>query len=108
LPLSSLERALFLKCSSLSSICIPSSIECICENCFSECRSLSRVTFESGSSLSCFERCAFSKCVNVASMSVRLFPSSDSNLILSCHLLDILHSVVVHHFHQFAFLRHLK
>jgi hypothetical protein len=44
-----IERCAFSPCSSLSSICIPSSVEVLCDGCLS---GLSSVTFEPGSRLS--------------------------------------------------------
>jgi hypothetical protein len=43
----------------LKSIIIPSSVEVLCESCFFECKSLSSVTFESGSRLQCIEESTF-------------------------------------------------
>jgi hypothetical protein len=50
--LSHIESAAFALCSSLSSICIPSSVELLCAKCFGGCGALSRVIFEPGSKLS--------------------------------------------------------
>jgi hypothetical protein len=50
--LSRIGRSAFWRCSSLSSICIPSSVEQLCASCFADCNGLSSVTFESGSKLS--------------------------------------------------------
>jgi hypothetical protein len=41
-----IEDGAFSVCSSLKSICIPSSLERIKHDCFNRCSSLSRVTFE--------------------------------------------------------------
>jgi hypothetical protein len=46
--------------SGLISIVIPSSIEVLCKSCFSECKSLSSIIFESGSHLQGIEAYAFS------------------------------------------------
>jgi hypothetical protein len=43
----------------LIEIILPSSVEVLCESCFSECKSLFSVTFESGSRLSRIEKWAF-------------------------------------------------
>jgi hypothetical protein len=40
------------KCSSLSSICVPSSLERVPQYCFSECDTLSTVAFECDSRIS--------------------------------------------------------
>jgi hypothetical protein len=50
--LSGLGKSAFLCCSSLSSMCIPSSVEVLREGCFYGCTALSNVTFESGSTFS--------------------------------------------------------
>jgi hypothetical protein len=54
--LSRIESFAFWHCPSLSSICIPSSVEVLCGNCFFQCGEGLRVTFESGSKLSSVER----------------------------------------------------
>jgi hypothetical protein len=46
-----IEAGAFSNCSSLRSICIPSSVEIVGEHCFAACPSLSSLTFESGSKL---------------------------------------------------------
>jgi hypothetical protein len=58
LPVSERESA-FARCSSLSSISLPSSLETIGYCCISECSSLSTVTFETGSRLSHVESMVF-------------------------------------------------
>jgi hypothetical protein len=50
--LSSIDKSAFQYCRSLSSICIPSSVEKVGKHCFDGCESLSAVTLESGSKLS--------------------------------------------------------
>jgi hypothetical protein len=50
--LSRIDLYAFLHCSSLSSICIPSSVEMLGESCFFGCEGLSNVTFEPGSQFS--------------------------------------------------------
>jgi hypothetical protein len=66
--LSRLEDSTFLGCSSLSSICIPSSVDIIGQKCFDSCASLSRVTFEDDSKLSRIERDAFRDCFSLTSI----------------------------------------
>jgi hypothetical protein len=46
-----LGESAFERCSSLRSICIPSSVESIPELCFKDCTRLSNLTFEAGSKL---------------------------------------------------------
>jgi hypothetical protein len=46
----------------VQAICIPSSVEKICEYCFNGCKSLSTTTFEPDSKLSCIEGSAFGYC----------------------------------------------
>jgi hypothetical protein len=53
--LSRIEACAFWRCSALSYIRIPSSVEILCVSCFCECSSLSTVTFELGSQLSWVE-----------------------------------------------------
>jgi hypothetical protein len=60
-------------CSSLSSICIPSSVEVLRQSSFSGCIALSVLTFESGSQLSLIEKCAFEGCSSLSSICI---PSS--------------------------------
>jgi hypothetical protein len=60
--LSRIEKSAFEGCSSLSSICIPSSVEILCEKCFCYCASLSNLTFESESKLSRIGESAFRHC----------------------------------------------
>jgi hypothetical protein len=49
-------------------VCIPSAVGTIWDGCFMGCRSLSTVTFESNSSLSCIGDCAFWKCSSLLSI----------------------------------------
>jgi hypothetical protein len=58
--LSRIEKQAFSQ-TGLIEIILPSSIEVLDEGCFSNCRSLSSVTFESGSRLSRIEKKAFSQ-----------------------------------------------
>jgi hypothetical protein len=58
---------------SLSSICIPSSVDRLCQLCFSRCEALSVVTFERGSPLSRIDRSAFFNCLSLSSICI---PSS--------------------------------
>jgi hypothetical protein len=67
---SELERCIFAVRSSLSSICIPSSVGVLCEECFYSCKALSTVTFEVGSTLSRIATSAFSDCSSLSSISV--------------------------------------
>jgi hypothetical protein len=60
----------FSDCSTLKSICIPASIEIISEHCFSECRSLSKVVFESGSRLRQMGPGLFTSCPALTSICV--------------------------------------
>jgi hypothetical protein len=66
--LSSIAQSAFWKCSSLSSIFIPSSVESLGKDCFSGCKSLSTVTFESGSHLSSLSESAFRDCSSLSSI----------------------------------------
>jgi hypothetical protein len=68
-----IESYAFASCSSLSSICIPSSVETLCDHCFSQCTALSSVTFEPGSRLSHIEAHAFAHCSSLPSLCI---PSS--------------------------------
>jgi hypothetical protein len=52
--LARIESKAFANCSSLSSICIPSSIEVLSRGCFFQCTGLSSVAFELGSRFSSF------------------------------------------------------
>jgi hypothetical protein len=59
----------------ISSICIPSSVQTLARNYFSQCRSLSTVTFESDSDVSSTERCisrsAFANCSSLSSVRLK-------------------------------------
>jgi hypothetical protein len=68
-----MEDSAVSSCSSLRSICIPSSVEKLGKDCFSLCESLSTVTFESGSKLSSIEEFAFAYCSSLSSICI---PSS--------------------------------
>jgi hypothetical protein len=60
--LSRIESWAFHSCFSLSSICIPSSVETLGRDCFSWCTKLSAATFETGSKLSHIESGTFQSC----------------------------------------------
>jgi hypothetical protein len=57
----------FGSCSSLTSICIPASLECIPDQCFIHCTSLVEVSFEPGSKLTRIDREAFVGCTALRS-----------------------------------------
>jgi hypothetical protein len=59
-------------CSSLRSICIPASVEIVCEKCFHACSSLSSLAFGSGSKLKEIESFAFSFCFSLQSVRIPL------------------------------------
>jgi hypothetical protein len=63
----------FENCSEFSSIWIPSSADRTGTYCFHQCQSLSTVTFESGSKLSCIDDHGFDNCSLLSSISI---PSS--------------------------------
>jgi hypothetical protein len=60
----------FSDCLSLATICIPSSVERICDYSFNRCQSLSRITFERRSKISFIGRFAFSDCSSLSSICV--------------------------------------
>jgi hypothetical protein len=62
------------------SVIIPSSIEILCKFCFSECKSLSSITFESGSHLQRIEESTFS----LSGLTSIVIPSSVEILCNSC------------------------
>jgi hypothetical protein len=63
----------FALCSSLSVICIPSSVQVLSERCFVKCEALLSVGFDVPSNLSCIHKHAFLSCSSLASICV---PSS--------------------------------
>jgi hypothetical protein len=65
----------------LRTICIRSSVERLCEHCFSGCNSLSTVAFKSDSKVSCLEGYAF---VNCSSLSTLFLPSSVETICAYC------------------------
>jgi hypothetical protein len=75
------DQAVFSGYAILRAICIPSSVEKICEYCFNGCNSLSTITFESDSKLSCIEGSAFSNCSSLSSICI---PSSVEKICESC------------------------
>jgi hypothetical protein len=60
--ISRVENGISSQCHALKSICIPAGVEIFGESCFSDCSSLSQVTFESSSKLTEMGWQAFSKC----------------------------------------------
>jgi hypothetical protein len=68
-----IEDQAFAKCSSLSSIAIPASVERIGDGCFSECRALFTVKFDDESHLSWIGHSVFCRCSSL--LSIRI-PSS--------------------------------
>jgi hypothetical protein len=66
---------------SLKSICIPSSIETISENCFWNCTNLSILTFESGCKVSSLGDSAFAHCSSLQSICI---PSSIETIANRC------------------------
>jgi hypothetical protein len=58
----------FEKCSALSSICIPSSVERLDDQCFHECRALSAVRCEWDSHLSSVGTGVFSLCPSLSAI----------------------------------------
>jgi hypothetical protein len=71
----------FSSCSSLQSICIPATVETIGQNCFSNCTSLSSITFESDSRLNRIEMNAFRGCSSLQSIFI---PASVQSLPVRC------------------------
>jgi hypothetical protein len=57
-----ISRRAFAECGALVSICVPASVEVMCEECFFACAALSTVEFEAGSRLSRVEKEAFGSC----------------------------------------------
>jgi hypothetical protein len=76
-----LGSAAFSRCSSLQSICIPSSIETISTKCFAGCKSLSNVTFESGCKVRSLDESAFAGCSSLRSIQI---PSSVTTISSFC------------------------
>jgi hypothetical protein len=73
--------ALFACDSVLKSICIPSSVEILCEDCFRSCNHLSSVIFEMGRKLSAIKHGAFAKCLSLTSICI---PAAVKTLGTSC------------------------
>jgi hypothetical protein len=82
--ISNLSESAFAGCSSLASICIPSSIQTISKSCFADCTNLSNVTFEIGSRLTNLGESAFAGCSSLESICV---PSSIETISRCCFLL---------------------
>jgi hypothetical protein len=79
--ISSFGEYAFCSCTSLQSICIPSSVQIIPEFCFNNCGHLSTLTFEPGCRISSFGKFAFSECSSLESISI---PSSVETILQSC------------------------
>jgi hypothetical protein len=75
------DQSAFWNCSSLQSICIPSSIETISIYCFCHCTVLWLLTFESGCRVSVLAESAFSNCSSLQSICI---PLSIRTLCKSC------------------------
>jgi hypothetical protein len=69
------EKALYGR--SLRSVCIPASVEILERECFSGCRLLASVTFESGAKMIEINWRAFSKCSSLESIRI---PASVNNI----------------------------
>jgi hypothetical protein len=65
----------------LKSICIPSSVEIVCEGCFCFCETLSSVMFEIGCKISVIEEGAFGYCDSITSICI---PATVKTLGASC------------------------
>jgi hypothetical protein len=76
-----LRESALARCSSLRSICIPSSIETISDSCFAECDHLLMVTFESHSKLSTLGERAFELCSQLHTICI---PSSTETISRYC------------------------
>jgi hypothetical protein len=68
LQLSRIEAIAFRHCSSLSSICIPSSVEVVADNCFAESNQISMIRFDSNSQLSSIAASGFSNGPSLSSL----------------------------------------
>jgi hypothetical protein len=79
--ISILGKSAFQGCSSLQSICIPSSIQIIGDFCFSECEAMSDLTFESGCQVSILGDSACSACSRLQAVCI---PSSIETICSSC------------------------
>jgi hypothetical protein len=101
--LSRIKSFTFYNCSSLSSICIPSTIEMISSSAFSDCKSLATVTFESSSQLSRLGYRAFAFCTSLSSISI---PSSVTTILPGCFILCLLRSVTLESASQLFFIDH--
>jgi hypothetical protein len=60
--LTEIQPRAFGECSSLVSICIPALVECIPDECFAKCKSLSTLSFEPGAKLNRIDGGAFVEC----------------------------------------------
>jgi hypothetical protein len=68
--LSVLGQAVFFRCRSLLSICIPATVQNIPDCCFCQCENLSKVTFESGGKLSSLATFVFDDCFLLKSLCI--------------------------------------
>jgi hypothetical protein len=81
-----------LKFESLKFICIPASVEILCERCFFGCRSLETLTFDTGSKLSYIEGEAFLNCRSLTSIFLPASVESiGSRAFAKCRNLRTLH-----------------
>jgi hypothetical protein len=77
----------FNGCEGLRSICIPSSVEIIRNNCFSWCCALSSLTFAASSKIVSIERRAFLRCSSLRSLHLPAsLESIDGTALFSTHL----------------------
>jgi hypothetical protein len=93
-----IEKGAFSACSSLQSITIPGSVQIVEQFCFSDCASLSSISFDPGSRLQRIEVEAFSNCTSLQSVFIPAALEGFSNhvsavvILLSVVLRDALHS----------------
>jgi hypothetical protein len=65
-----IDTCAFAKCSSLSTVFVPSSVDTLRRHSFQDCANLSRVVFEEGSRLCRFAASAFRGCPRLSSISI--------------------------------------
>jgi hypothetical protein len=89
--LTEIEAYEFCICFSLRSICIPSSVAILCENCFIECTSLCSLTFEFGSKLTQIQHRALSGCTSLRALYCpRLLQEIDGSSLLFTGISEII------------------